>query len=464
MPWQQIEHRIFTGGENVADSRRVLREDEAVLLENVILNGRGQAEKRKGMTAMPGSVQHPARVDVLATFYRDASTRLWMVVSNGQIRLHDGTVLLSGVGTGPYGWAVFAGKWLLVDGQNYYESDGTAAGTRAVPLPTDTGATLAEVRRCRLLLTVRDRVYAVGDPQVPHAVYYSQPGRHDYFKQGDMRLLVGQHDGLPIVLMVEAWGGIIVGKPTGFWRIVGDPVNPSALRIERLTTENGPTERCFAFDGEALWYVSQKRVYALVQSESNVWSVVPAGRQYWPLHAEGDWSRAVAAYYDGRVHFFFRHPSVQATGNNFASVADTRFRSPVQGQFAAWTRFVGWRVSAAAVDQGALWAGLEDGRLVRLYDGSTDLGVPIRMRLWTFEYPLGDTFALKMFDGVNVEAAQTGTRPVRFIHEATVGLYRQQNQWTEAFVAYSADSQADWQQSALGAYLRDLQDRTLSSL
>lgn len=465
MPWQTTERRDWRGGENLADNRRVLLPNQAVLLENTVVTGHGQAEKRKGMTLMPGSATHPGRVEVLHPFRPSAATLYWMVVSANALRLHDGTLLRSGLAAGPYGTAVFAGKFLLVDGTEYYESDGTAGGTLPVPLPADTGATLAEVRRCRLLLTVRDRVYAAGDPQVPHAVYYSQPNRHDYFKTGDMRLLVGQHDGLPIVLLLEMFGGILVGKASGFWLIKGDPASLTTLTIDRLVSGIGPTERCFATDGADLWFVHQKRWHILRQLEDNVWSALYVGHPHSPLHAAGDWSSGVMIYFDDRVLGWFRHPDYGGvSGNNLASVADLRFKSQAEGRFATWTRFTNWPVSAAAVDQGALWAGLEDGKLVRLFDGSTDLGTAVRWRVYTAENPLGDSFLMKLFDGVNIEAAQTGTRPVRFTHEVVIGVQRQSHTWEEAFVSVVSDTQADWQQGVLGVYLRDLQGRALSSL
>src|SRR5690606_15934048 len=151
------------------------------------------------------------------------NTLIWLVIADQKLSLADGTLLLNNLGPGPYSMAEFGGKVYLVDGTSFYVTDGTPEGSEEVELPDEDEATLTVIKRCTLLLTVRDRLWAAGDPEVPYAVYYSQPEKPTYFKEDDHWLYIGQHDSAPVNIFTEAYGGILVGKPTGFWRIMGDP-------------------------------------------------------------------------------------------------------------------------------------------------------------------------------------------------------------------------------------------------
>src|SRR5690606_39076423 len=132
MPMQATEHRDFSGGENLADNRKVLRPDQVVLLENGIITGHNQTQKRLGMTYMPDSVQFPGRVDYLYPFRPNQNTLIWLVITDQKLSLPDGTLLLNNLGPGPYSMAEFGGKVYLVDGTSFYVTDGTPEGSEEV--------------------------------------------------------------------------------------------------------------------------------------------------------------------------------------------------------------------------------------------------------------------------------------------------------------------------------------------
>lgn len=418
--WQTSAHADFSGGENRADNPRVLPPNQAVLLENALITGRGQIERRKGMTLFPNAGSFPARIDVLARYRKRSGQKLVMVVSGGGLYLADATptLLKGGLSSGPYGWALFADKFLLVDGQNFYESDGTPAGTKAVPLPPDPGATLAEIRRCTALLSHFGRLYGTGDPQLPHAVYYSQTDRYDYFKSQDMMFVVSADDAEPIQVFDELFGGIVVGKRSGWWLVKGDP--GTGLNVSRLITGSGPVARAYAITGSQLFYVAEDGIRVLLEPESGTFTTLLVSREHQPLLSQGDMTSAVMAYHDNRVLLFYRS-SPQAADNDRASVLDLRFRDALGGRFGAWTSLTGWPVTALLpYEGGTLLAGTQSGRVVRLFDGDTDLGAPIVMRVWTPEYPLTEGATLKLFDGVDLNVVHLGTGAAMVVHETVI--------------------------------------------
>src|SRR5690606_15828140 len=113
-------------------------------------------------------------------------------------------------------------------------------------------------------------------------VYYSQSGRYDYFRGGtnpDMTVPVGQHDGQPILVLTEMFGGILVGKPSGWWLIEGDPAVESTFRVHRIIAGQGPIQRAYAIAGSDVWYIADDGIRILREIESNVFTTILASHQ-----------------------------------------------------------------------------------------------------------------------------------------------------------------------------------------
>src|SRR5690606_16981088 len=112
-----------------------------------------------------------------------------------------------------------------------------------------------------------------------------------------------------------------------------------------------------------------------------------------------------------------------------------RFSNILENRIATWSRITRWPVSAITLDRDKLYAGLEDGRIVQLFEGDKDIDKTIRFTLKTPEYPLDETFRHKLFDGINLEIAQTGLVPSRPKIEVAVGLDYRWFEWEEAFLS-----------------------------
>lgn len=429
MAWQQTEHRDFSGGENLSDDPRFLPENQAVLIENALITGRGQVKRRPGMIRVAdlpyhsNAIDFDDRIDLYRHVrWRDGS-RSYFVISGRKLYLEDGTLLQDNLGPGPYGDDMMQNKFLLVDGQNYYESDGTPEGTKPVELPDDPNATLDEIRRCTGLTVHNNRVWGYGDPENPQLIYYSQTNRYDYFDSEDLFLTMARDDNEVPVIVEPMWGGLLIGKRTGWWLLEGDPA--TSISIKSIVRGQGPMHRAFeVIDGE-LWYLAEDGVRVLTQTDLGIFVTQHASYEHTPLLHNADFSNAVFGYYDGRLVIFYKLSS-DSPHNDMCSVLDLRFRELVGRRRGAWTRITGWPVSTTThCEGGFLWAGLETGQLVRLFEGDTDLGEPIRMRLWTPEYSLGEGTRYKLFEGVSIHASQVGPGTTLLVHSEVIGPQRE---------------------------------------
>lgn len=421
MPWTIVEHGDFRGGENLVDNESVLADNNAVLIENMLITGNGQVRKRRGMELISGTHDFGTRIDHIERFLKRSGDVHDLVFSGQKLYLADGTELINGLAAGPYGTEVMQDKFLFVDGENYYESDGTPEGTKPVELPADDDATLDEVKRCTHLVQHFDRIWATGDPTNPNAIYYTQTGRYDYFKGGDtstadMRIGIITDDAEPAKIFIEMYGGLLFGKRTGWWLLTGDVA--TGMQAKRIIRGMGPTNRTFAIiDGADIWYIAEDGIRVLSNPENNVYATSLVSREQFPLFEAGDLSKAVLMYHDQRVLLSFKK-SKTSEDNDMVAVADLRFRGGLldtQSSIGAGSRITGWNITAimANPDDGDLWAGLSDGKLVRLFEGFTDLGRPIVWSLKTPRYTAGDATLRKMYDGIVIHAT---------IQEATSGF------------------------------------------
>lgn len=423
MPWQPTEHRDFRGGENLSDNPRALAENQAVLIENAVITGRGQIEKRGGMVQAPGSHIFPARIDRLDHYLKRDGTEYYMVVSGGKLSLHDGTELLDELNPGPYGVEIMLDKYLLVDGENFYESDGTVEGTKEVEVPDDDDATLDPIKKCTILLEHNGRLWATGNRDSPNSLYYSQVFRYDYFRGGtesDMELTAAFGDPRPPAIILSMFNGLLLGKQSGWWLIKGDPA--TSITSEPIAMGQGPVQRaCIVVGGSEVWYIAEDGIRVLGQSEKDVFHTRLVSYEHQPLLNRGDLNRAVLAYYEDRILCFYKETS-NSSDNDFCSVVDRRFHEPLGQRVGAWSRITNWPVTdVTSPGDGTLWAGLATGHIVRLFDGNTDMGTPITSRLWTPEYPLDDAYRYKLFESVNIQAVQEGQGSDLMRHMVVVG-------------------------------------------
>lgn len=428
MPWQMVEHGDFRGGENLADNETVLADNQAVLLENLMITGNGQVRKRKGMMQYPGSQTFSHRIDQLHYFLKRDGSVYNFVFSNKTLSLCTGTQLITGLDDGPYGTEIMQDKFLFVDGTDYYESDGTAGNTKAVPLPNDNDATLTEVKRCRLLAQYSGRIWAAGDSQNPRAIYYSQINRYDYFKGGgtpDMQVGVSADDAEPAQILLEIYGGLLIGKRTGWWLLTGDPA--LGIQTRRLIRGTGPISGAYAVvDGLDIWYIAEDGIRVLSNPDSNVYGCNLVGKEQAPLFENGDLSKAVLAYHDQRVLLSFKQ-SANSADNDIIAIADLRFRGDVlqlKTSIGAGTRITGWPVTAFMIrpDTGGLCGGLSSGKITKLFTGLSDLGTPITWKLTTPRYTAGEATLRKMYDGVTIHVAIAEADSGFLSHTATVDL------------------------------------------
>jgi len=407
--WEVVPYIDFSYGLDVATSIDNMDVRALRVAKNVILDPSGGFKKRNGMAKVNDTAYDSNPIKRLFDFQRWSGDVFNLNASGTTLRLEDGTALKTDFANVDFAFEVMSDKCLFVNGDDFYETDGTGAGTTSVPLPTDTDATLTEVKRCKGLAVYRDRLWAYNDPQSPHSLYYSQTGRYDYFKSTDMiiNLLAGNAD--PIVYATSFLGGMAIFRqanaysPGTVWALFGDPVTDKAL-FRVMVEESTVSGRAIALVGDMLIYPGLRNVYGLRSLDKDNPSAIRVGDQIAPLIKDAyNKENMVAIGYDGKYYLAFQQ--YEASGcNDSVLVMDTRVRVPDKpDHHGAWVLWEGIYVNDWLVRDGVLYyADAINGYVRKFVEGQyNDDGTPIEMDVETGLLHLlgggGRQFVLRLF-------------------------------------------------------------------
>jgi hypothetical protein len=164
----------FAGGVNIRDAPNQLAPDEAIAINNMILDERGAASKRRGTAKL---ADLPGRAISIYTFYRQiGNPQVLVQTSDGQLRFTEDegetwAVIVSGISTTePYCFKTFNNKVYMSNGVNDYA---TWDGATYTPFPT--------APKGRFLTVWKDTMWVSGVPTIKDRVYSSAPGNAESF-------------------------------------------------------------------------------------------------------------------------------------------------------------------------------------------------------------------------------------------------------------------------------------------
>ncbi|MEW6045009.1 MAG: hypothetical protein AB1609_00770 [Bacillota bacterium] len=181
-------YRDFRGGWNADAAPDSLALNELALADNVDLDERGAASKRKG-TAPLNAVSYGAQVERIIEWSKNDGTKIKMaVVGSDLCRIaDDGTkTVVKALSAPDIGWFVFQDKFWFAGKEagtdKFWTYDGATVAEVTPNSATDND--LTPVKRCRIFEwhPKSFRVFATGDPNDRAALYYSQPNDPTYFK------------------------------------------------------------------------------------------------------------------------------------------------------------------------------------------------------------------------------------------------------------------------------------------
>lgn len=377
-PFKVIAVDSFRGGLNTFKSPEKLRFEELREATNVVYTQAGIWEKRPGLANVTPSPYDSNPVKSLFYFDRWSGSALASLALNASgttLRLEAGTALISTLASPSISGDVMNNLFYFGDGTNYFQSDGTAAGTVAISLPTDEGATLTEIKRCSVFRQFRGRMYATGDPQNPRTVYYSQIDRPDYFKAGgtpDYRINEMASGGYPNTFIEPFKGFLTIGNKEEIWGLYGDPV-AKTRELAKVMVDEGPINgRTVARCGNYLMFAGRNNVYGINTLDKDNPSSIEMGDGI-SLYIRAIYHRenAVCVGFDGCFYLACQLGSSGAV-NDTVFVFDTRIKMPSttddpEVRYGAWSKWTGMAVASWHVIEGVLHYGDAGNGFIRKF-------------------------------------------------------------------------------------------------
>lgn len=163
----------FNRGINTTASYDELDPSELISAYNVDLEARGGYKKRLGCsynTKIQGWLFGPLSTPITRVFQYPGA---FAVLCAKEISNPDGTTVYATLGSDNPSYEFFTNsKMYIVDGSKYWVFDGSTC----VEVTPALGADLTPIKRCTKILQRGQRLFALGDPQFPNYLYFSEIG------------------------------------------------------------------------------------------------------------------------------------------------------------------------------------------------------------------------------------------------------------------------------------------------
>lgn len=174
-----ISFTNFNKGVNSTKSFDELDSSELISAINVDLKARGGYSKRKGAKIHKRVSSGETTVPISRLIDYPNSP---LVVLNKNLKKWDNDSITLLLSSNNIDYEFFTNsKLYLVDGTKYWVYNGTTC-TEVIPTEGVTGNDLTPIKRCTRLLQRGQRLFALGDPQNPNYLYFSELGDPAAFK------------------------------------------------------------------------------------------------------------------------------------------------------------------------------------------------------------------------------------------------------------------------------------------
>lgn len=393
-----IEYVDFRRGINDIAAPDAVADNELVEAINCDLSERGGFAKRKGTEKYNEEIYDTNGISRMIRYGKHDGNIL-LVASGTTLRKWDGTVVKDEINTENLDWTVFGDKLYIVNGENYYQYDGTTFAE--VEASTEQGADLTAVKRCKYLIQRQQQFFAAGDSENPNTIYYGELTYPNYFKATNQIKAISDDDD-HIVGLYEFHKAMVVFKKRNIYAWYGIDPTDADMRFDKINVHTGTVSGRTVTNAENyLMYLAEDGVYALTGLEENYLSSIHVSKNITnTIKRLTNLDKACAVYHKGK---YYCAVCDDGTGvNNKVLVGHvTMGYTDEQGQsHVPWTVYEGWNVGAWLVHEGELYYGdASEGQIYKVDVGYSDVTTPIKLYVKTKPYDCHGKFILKKIKG-----------------------------------------------------------------
>jgi hypothetical protein len=399
---QLATYTNFNKGRNDSVSSDVLLQEELKEAINIKLSRRGGYSQREGCIKAFTTALDAGEVKRILKY---GSFNLATVGT--KLVKWDGTSVKTGLNSGYIGFQFFTNsKLYFVDGTKYWLYDG-ATVTEVV---AKAGADLTPIKRCTTLLQRGQRMFAMGDPQFPNYLYFSEPGEPNNFLAASIVKAISDDDeGLVGLSLFHE--SVIAFKRRKVYAWSGwDP--STDVRFDELDADWGTISPQSIVKAENfLLYLGDDAIMALYGNDAgNIGSMKVSPGITELLKIATNKEKAVAVYYKGKYYLAI---CTDGTGqNNLVLVGHVNMAYQAGDDQSGsslvipFTVNTGWKVSQWFIDNNDdLFFGSYNGFIYKAFEGKNDAGVAISSKV-VHRLNLGDSFRIKKLKSVLLLARQ----------------------------------------------------------
>jgi len=346
--WQVIQYADFSYGLDVMTSIDNLDPRALRTAKNIILERSGGFKKRDGTTyaGSTGGYSTGGALKRIFDFERWGGDVFKLNASGARLKLEGTTELTTGLANANLHFTPMIDYCYFVNGDKYYRTNGKSSGTTTVAASSGSSS-MSAVKRCSGLATYRSRMYAYGDPESPHSLYYSQLEDPGFFKDADRQINLLSSNASKIVRCEPFLSGLAILRQSGaytpgeVWALFNDPTDTTNRSLFKIVAEEGPCSgRAVALVGDMLAYPGRRNVYGLKTLDKDNPSSVRLGdaiASY--IRNAYNKQNMCAIGHDGKYYLAFQQYST-STCNDSVLVLDTLIRIPNtpwhQGAWVLW--------------------------------------------------------------------------------------------------------------------------------
>jgi hypothetical protein len=383
----------FNKGLNTVASYDELDVSELITAVNVDLKSRGGFEQRKGCSIYKTLTGGASAVTRLIDY---PGTPL--LVTNSTLRTWE-SVIIATLNSGIVDYEFFTNsKLYLLDGTQYWVYDGitcsaVVAGTDADP------NTMAGVRRCKKLLQRGQRMFAIGDPQNPNSMYFSEVGDPTVFKASSVvNAVTDDTDGLIGLTLFS--DSLLAFKSRNIFRWAGWDPTKTVTFLKMDTGHGAVSSDSICISDDYLIFAGKDGIFCLSRQDTDLIKSYCVSRNIEDFYNTlTNKDKMVAIVYKNN---YYLACCDDGTGRNNL-VLKASLGMPFNGStdegvstlLFPWVVYRGWNVGAWMVVDDTLYFGSSvAGLIYQAFNTMNDNGVPVSSEI-TYYLKIGDPVVSK---------------------------------------------------------------------
>lgn len=369
----------FNRGINTTSSLDELESTELVTAINIDLRARGGYTKRKGCSIYKTITDDEGEIlEYPVSRLIDYPGRPLLVI-NKSLRDFDNNIITLLLHSNDIDYEFFTNEKLyILDGTEYWVYDGITC----VPVTPAEGSDLTPIKRCTRLIQRGQRMFALGDPQNPNYLYFSEIGDPTNFKPSSVVKAVTDDDDTLQGLALFS-NSLLAFKKDEIFRWSGwDP--SSDVEFNPLDTGHGTVAPdSVKVSEDFLIFADSDGVFALTTIETQLiksYNITKNIEEIWKTLTNKEKMRAIV--FEGNYYLACCN---NGTGvNNLVLKASLGMayngsvNEGVSSLLFPWVVYQGWNVSDwIIIDNELYFSSSVNGIIYKAFDGLNDVDQPI---------------------------------------------------------------------------------------